>query len=1365
MILTNLGFFSAAWADTSMPEVYFEHADGRIIKADEENSFTLTCLDKGKFKAEKGNPYFEAHVDMEDGRDNWINQWVRSDGSYTGFDVRTLPVNVYKEDPAFGTQDNLLGNFNIKCVSSEIEELKVFMDGKEITDEEPGVIKGTEKKYVTLKGRQKGKTDWVDIEFDQSAELKEKKGSGVVIDGKGEIYIYNPETEEAVFEVVMHDGSCRKEFKVKHEYVAVEDFRLLYNKKVYIRNWDSFGEHFVGIGLGKEDESRETSYAEVFTPANASDKILVWNDLTPEVATHRYEFNNGMLPKKAGIAKFEVYSKDIPDNKQYVEVEFAYEKPVLSASTKEKRMTITEGDFRAIEVKTVPYDATEQRFNWSYSKEGIADITDSVGGDPVKVTHKLTGITPGTVTVTGTPVDNTAGAEPVKFEVTVNANGSAVPDAKPVAFDGRNHGLNALKSDRYVYGSEWNLFTILRCGTDIPSELKEEYTESAFKTVKTAPRLKLTDYARIQLALSAMNVTEKNNSNVKEITKALTDKNKIKSSTVNGPVFALLALDSVGTEIPAGGMSRKDIIQVILQHQNKDGSFALMKGEAGDVDVTAMAVQSLAPYYLKNDSDVKKAVDKALVYLAGTMDATAGYNGNSCSSAQVLTAITSLQIDPVNDKRFSRGRNNLVTELMKFKVSGGFKTFDYGKTADGFANTQVTYALESYLRFVEGRTSLYDCRDIVNEEDKIAAALKKLKKEAVKEIEEYRSPESYKKDQQKRMKRILEVSTEVINKAKSGDEIRAAVKNYKAQADIILAGTLPGKKAELERDASLTDYERMAEIGLNRGVNSLTGKSHTVLGDEAALVSLIKAGAVSGEMVEKYMKDAEAKYYGDDVLFNYQELLVYGLSGKTRENSEFVDAIMEMHIATYDNAFDENIKDMTDTMIAMSLVGDGIDGNEWSLREFIEYFGESYAVDGGSGGFDYECYAGEGSPLGTAYALQGLAYSYKAGNEEAVAYVDKAVSYLKSQIGDDASFGDVLTDANVVIALTAIGIDSCKGDFVKGDKTLISSLYNAETEKSEDLKTLAAATDAYNSYLLFLGSGKGFYEKDGTRPATKEDKDFIKSVEAAEAVRDRIGKIGEVKAEDDKMLKEIRDEYVNLPDGVKVFVSNIGMLESAERKVELLKNPPEVKEPEKKPVPEKKPGSEGSREEVKVTEARKAAIEKIKSVDGVKYSEEALKAIMKKLPEDVTDLKCVLKKTEEGVNAKQKESIKNSRALAVYSIELIATRANGSTIKISDFDGGKVTITVPFEKPENIDVEVHRVEEDGTITLMNSSYEKGKLSWITDGHSYYMVSKKGTASAAGQSASPKTGDNVHLLLWILIFAVAASTLVVSYKNK
>ena len=92
-----------------------------------------------------------------------------------------------------------------------------------------------------------------------------------------------------------------------------------------------------------------------------------------------------------------------------------------------------------------------------------------------------------------------------------------------------------------------------------------------------------------------------------------------------------------------------------------------------DVDMTAMALTSLAPY--QEETDIKAAVDAALTYLSDAQQADGGFMSwgaaNSESCAQVIVALTALGIDPAADSRFVKNGASPLDGLCAFACEGG----------------------------------------------------------------------------------------------------------------------------------------------------------------------------------------------------------------------------------------------------------------------------------------------------------------------------------------------------------------------------------------------------------------------------------------------------------------------------------------------------------------------------------------------------------------------------------------------------------------------------------------------------------------------------------------------------------------------
>ena len=150
------------------------------------------------------------------------------------------------------------------------------------------------------------------------------------------------------------------------------------------------------------------------------------------------------------------------------------------------------------------------------------------------------------------------------------------------------------------------------------------------------------------------------------------------------------------------------LIGEILGCQLSDGGWAVI-GSVGDADVTAMAVQALAPHY-GYDNAVTAAVDRALELLSSMQLSSGGYKSmgreNCESAAQVLTALSSLGIDPDTDARFIKGGNTVLSAMLSYRNADG----SFAHTGSGFnenATIQAFYSMRAYLRMRCGQSPFY----------------------------------------------------------------------------------------------------------------------------------------------------------------------------------------------------------------------------------------------------------------------------------------------------------------------------------------------------------------------------------------------------------------------------------------------------------------------------------------------------------------------------------------------------------------------------------------------------------------------------------------------------------------------------------
>ena len=130
-------------------------------------------------------------------------------------------------------------------------------------------------------------------------------------------------------------------------------------------------------------------------------------------------------------------------------------------------------------------------------------------------------------------------------------------------------------------------------------------------------------------------------------------------------------MDSLRYPIPDGAFyTRDDIILEILRQQLPDGGFALSGGNA-DPDITAMALQALAPYRnsektytytLKKSGEqvtktVRRVLEESLDCLSALQLDTGDFSSwgteNVESTDQVTVALCCLGIEPLTDPRFT----------------------------------------------------------------------------------------------------------------------------------------------------------------------------------------------------------------------------------------------------------------------------------------------------------------------------------------------------------------------------------------------------------------------------------------------------------------------------------------------------------------------------------------------------------------------------------------------------------------------------------------------------------------------------------------------------------------------------------------
>lgn len=288
------------------------------------------------------------------------------------------------------------------------------------------------------------------------------------------------------------------------------------------------------------------------------------------------------------------------------------------------------------------------------------------------------------------------------------------------------------------FGSEWGILGLARSGyLEKGSKYFNDYytrvAAYASKATKNAQELgapagalhlvKCTENSRLIIALSALGRDARNVGEC-DLTAPYEKFSWIEGQGLNSVVFALIALDTVGYETKDTTI-RQQCISYILGRQLSDGGWNYQEDAAtSDPDMTAMSLQALANY--QEQEKVQAAVSAAVGRLSAMQNSDGSYTSyeavNSESISQVIVACAALGIDPHTDSRFVKNGKSAVDALLTFyntekrAFHHTMKDKDGNPTdVDGMATEQAAYAMTAYQRLMNGKTSLYDMRDVAKD--------------------------------------------------------------------------------------------------------------------------------------------------------------------------------------------------------------------------------------------------------------------------------------------------------------------------------------------------------------------------------------------------------------------------------------------------------------------------------------------------------------------------------------------------------------------------------------------------------------------------------------------------------------------------
>jgi hypothetical protein len=251
-------------------------------------------------------------------------------------------------------------------------------------------------------------------------------------------------------------------------------------------------------------------------------------------------------------------------------------------------------------------------------------------------------------------------------------------------------------------------------GRNVP----EKYASNVKNTLETDSTLNPTNIAGLILGLKAAGCNPENFDGRNLVSELYSNK-KIGKTGLNGFTYSLLAFDCGNFKIPSGAkVSRDSLINSILSYQKNNGAFSLDTASNPDVDMTAIAITSLAPY--KNESKVKAALDKALEFLSNAQQSDGGFpvaysaKESSETVSQVIVALSSIGIDANADTRFIKNKKSPLDALVSFKNSDGGFSHINGYNSDDTATSQALEALAAYKRFNESGRLIFDLTSVLS---------------------------------------------------------------------------------------------------------------------------------------------------------------------------------------------------------------------------------------------------------------------------------------------------------------------------------------------------------------------------------------------------------------------------------------------------------------------------------------------------------------------------------------------------------------------------------------------------------------------------------------------------------------------------
>ncbi|MPW25792.1 PQQ-binding-like beta-propeller repeat protein, partial [Alkalibaculum sp. M08DMB] len=367
------------------------------------------------------------------------------------------------------------------------------------------------------------------------------------------------------------------------------------------------------------------------------------------------------------------------------------------------KSSIVQGDYLQLSARVYSQlgnSMPNETIRWSSDDETVA-TTDDQG--------KVTALKPGSVKITATCDSN---AE-LMSTVTLTIVEKGAHYMNRSVLDERIQTMISYYKGTGIDG-DWTAFGLGALGEDINSKAymtnNKTYMARLWDYISSTKDLgPMTEYEKSTLAILSGGYDPTNFGAMNLIEKIYNYKNLNQGN--NSVMWGLIALDAAGAKVPETGSkySQKYFVDFLLENTSGDG-WSLVTASPPDVDMTAMAITALAPYYngweTYRSEEVKVAVDKAVTWLKtmqnknGSFSYTGGEITNTESTTWVIIALASLGIDPQGDD-FTRATGNPVSALLENQLSDGTFEHEKGQGSNGMATYQGLYGMAALKRFNE----------------------------------------------------------------------------------------------------------------------------------------------------------------------------------------------------------------------------------------------------------------------------------------------------------------------------------------------------------------------------------------------------------------------------------------------------------------------------------------------------------------------------------------------------------------------------------------------------------------------------------------------------------------------------------------